>query len=203
MKLLEKFSLITSQISKIKIYVDALSHFNKTIPLYSRKKDQSFCWELIINSLLAGEILLKDNDSSLIADIGAGSGFPGCVLAILDPVRDFWLFEPHKKKADFLEHIIWKMDLKNTQIKNIPIQQSEQLLDCAVSKAFLSLGERLNLTKSVFRPRASYYHLQSVNWREQWLQSSEEVKGFWKIEPVKQYSVLGVKRILVKTILIK
>ena len=180
--------LSSSQREKLDIYVEELCHFNQTIPLYSRRQGEDFCWELILDSILAGRLLLKDCTYRLIADIGSGAGFPGIVLATLDPFRQFWLFEPNRKKAAFLEYACWKMKLENVQVKNVPVQQRKIFLNCAVSKAFLSLSQRLLLTQPCFKTGASYYHLQSLGWEKQWQKLSLDVQNAWRIITVKKYS---------------
>ena len=181
-------------------YAEELSHFNKTISLYSRRQKPDFCWEMILDSYLAGQILLKDNPHPTIADIGSGAGFPGIVMAILDSEREFWLFEPNKKKAAFLEYICWKIKLKNTQVKNKKIQQEKTLLNCAVSKAFFSLDHRLTLTQSAFRSGACYYHLQSLNWEKQWQKALPSIQKQWSLVEIQSYSYPAFlsKRVLLR-----
>lgn len=189
------------QIKKMEIYAKELSHFNKSVSLYSRRQKQGFCWEMILDSLMAGSLLLKDNAYPLIADIGSGAGFPGIVLSVLAPERDFWLFESNKKKACFLEYICWEMDLPNVHVKNKKVEQEETLLNCAVSKAFFSLNKRLSLTQSVFRAGACYYHLQSLNWETQWKKGPERIQKNWFIEVVGKYNCHPwfTDRVLLKT----
>lgn len=187
------------QIKNLSVYVEALCYFNKMIPLYSRKRGKTFCQELILDSILAGQILLKDSNHELISDIGSGAGLPGLVLATLDAKRNFWLFEPNKKKAEFLNYTCWKMNLKNVQVKDIPIQQEKTLLKCAVSKAFLSLDERLFLTRSQFGEDSFYYHLQTADWQKTWKNSRTKVKKIWQLQEVKSYShplLPGIKVLL-------
>ena len=196
-----KKTLNSLQLEKIEIYATELFHFNKSISLYSRRQKPDFCWEMILDSLFAGSILLKDNTQSLIADIGSGAGFPGVVLSVLAPEREFWLFESNKKKSCFLEYICWKMDLSNVHVKSKKVEESEILLNCAVSKAFFSLGKRLTLTQSVFRTGACYYHLQSVNWEAQWKKAAELIQKNWSIELIGKYSYPPwfTDRVLLKT----
>ena len=181
-------TLETSHKEKLKTYAEELFHFNKKIVLYSRRQKPDFCWKMILDSYLAGKILLQDNFHSIIADIGSGAGFPGIVLAVLDTKKEFWLFEPNKKRAAFLEYICWKMDLKNTYVKNRRIQEEEGQLSCAVSKAFLSLGQRLAVAQSAFKPGAHYYHLQSLNWKKQWEEASPLIQKKWFLEEIQRYS---------------
>ena len=194
-------SLNSLQKEKLEVYAEKLCYFNRSVALYSRRLGKDFCRELILDSVLAGRLLLKDCVHPLIVDIGSGAGFPGLVLAILDPLRHFWLFEPHQKKAAFLEYISWKIDIKNIQVKNIPVQQETTLLKCAVSKAFLSLSRRLIVTQSVFEEGASYYHLQSLDWEKQWKKISLDTREKWQVMEVKKYThpFLPLERVLIRT----
>ena len=186
---------------KLKSYAQELFYFNKKIPLFSRAQKEDFCWKMILDCFLAGKILLKDSSHLIIADIGSGAGLPGIVLAIMSPKRKFLLFEPHQKKATFLEYIKWKINLNNVQIKNIPIQKETTLLSCAVSKAFLPLEKRLKLTESHFKKGAFYYHLQSLKWKKKWEKASVEVHKSWEIKKVAEYSYPSFlpRRVLIKT----
>ncbi len=193
--------LHSSQRKQLKIYTEELCYFNRKFSLFSRRKEESFIQELIWDSLLAGQALLKDCNCKTISDIGSGAGFPGLVLAVLDSSREFWLFEPNRKKASFLEYAVQKMNLKNTQVKNIPVQQEKTLLSCAVSKAFLSLSKRLIATQPCLKKEAVYYHLQSLNWKRQWEKSPAEIRKIWRIREVTKYShpLLPGERVLLES----
>ena len=189
------------QRKQLNLYVEELCHFNQSVPLFSRKQDELFCWNMILDSLLAGHILLEDSVSCpIIADIGSGAGFPGLVMAILDPSKVFWLYEINKNKAGFLEYIIWKLNLKNVEIKG-KVQEEKVLLSCAISKAFFSLNKRLVITRCIFSPGASYYHLLALGWEKQWEKLSLSLRESWQIGMVRKYkknSFLS-ERVLLRT----
>ena len=153
--LLSKLNLKTAQIQKLDLYRQELTHFNQKFALVSRRLagGGDTAGELaLLDSVVAGQLLLKKAlMPGPIADIGSGAGFPGLVLAVLNPDREFWLYEVNQKKVGFLEHIAWKLNLKNIQVKNIPIQEEKTPLNQGVSKAFFSLSKRLELTKSVLK----------------------------------------------------
>ena len=195
--------LSSSQREKLTIYEEGLRHFNKSVPLYSRSQGKDFCRELILDCLIAGKLLLEDSRHQIIADIGSGAGFPGLVLAVLAKDREFWLFEPNKKKAGFLEHIRWKMSLPHVLVKNGPVQQEKTShLHCAVSKAFLALEKRLTLTGPVFARGACYYHLQSFSEKPLWQTLPQSVQKSWKLVWTKPYNhpLLPGTRMLLKTV---
>ena len=192
--------LSPDQQEKLCVYVQQLLHFNKTVALFSRKKSEGFCWEMILDSLVAGKIVLEELKNAEIADIGSGNGFPGIVWALLQPSCSFLLFEPNKKKAQFLEYCIWKMNLKNVEVKNIRIEEYPEKIKYGVSKAFLSLKERLILTEPVFISGASYYHFCSIGWEKEWQNLSVDLQSKWQFL-AKNYSIPSFlsERVLLKT----
>ena len=161
-KILSELKLNLKQIQKIALYRQELARFNQKFSLISRQPATTgLTAEVlgILDSVVAGQILLERALPSPIADIGSGAGFPGLILAILDLDREFWLYEINQKKAGFLEYMAYQLNLKNIKIKNIPIQQEQKALNQAVSKAFFPLLKRLELTSPAFKEGARYYHL--------------------------------------------
>ena len=195
-------SLLNSdQQAKLGIYIQQLLHFNKTVALFSRKQSASFCWELALDSLIGGKLIFEELKDIEIADIGSGNGFPGIVFALLQLSCSFLLFEPNKKKAQFLEYCIWKMNLSNVKIKNMRIEEYPKKLKHGVSKAFLSLEQRLILTEPVFISGASYYHFCSVNWKKEWDHLPMKLQNRWQVT-AQNYSYFSFlsERILLKTV---
>lgn len=190
-----------SQQEKLCVYIQQLLHFNNTVALFSKKQSSDFCWEMALDSLMAGRLILEKLKHSEIADIGSGNGFPGIVWALLQPSCSFLLFEPNKKKAQFLEYCIWEMGLRNVKVKNMRIEEYPKKLKYGVSKAFLSLEKRLSLTEPVFTFGADYYHFCSVSWEKEWPNLPLDLQSKW--QPVAKsysHSPFLSERILLKTI---
>jgi 16S rRNA (guanine527-N7)-methyltransferase len=76
-------------------------------------------------------------------DIGAGAGFPGLVLALLDPEAKLTLVESIAKKCRFLEEVVTKLDLgdqvtiENRRIETLPRQK----FDIITARALASLEQ--------------------------------------------------------------
>lgn len=78
-------------------------------------------WEKHLWDSLAGfqglgltEVVEKSENLSII-DIGTGAGFPGIPLAIAYPFWTVTLLDSTRKKINFLDHLIDKLELKNTK----------------------------------------------------------------------------------------
>lgn len=98
-----------------------------------------------IDSLLAFNLDLIPDGSSVI-DVGSGAGFPGVPLAICMKGCSFYLLEPIKKRALFLELLVKRLALTNCIILN---ERSEilgketkfrEVYDFAVSRAVAPLN---------------------------------------------------------------
>ena len=59
-----------------------------------------------------------------IADIGAGAGFPGLVLAICRPDWQFTLLEPRRRRASFLAWAAAELGLANVQVAAQRVEQA-------------------------------------------------------------------------------
>ena len=81
------------------------------------------------------------NKGKNIADVGTGAGFPGLVLAILNPQKHFTLIDSVAKKLSFVRTAMVSLGLKNVTIINDRCEniKVEQKFDCILSRAFAPL----------------------------------------------------------------
>lgn len=67
-------------------------------------------------------------------DIGPGGGFPGLVLAMALPDREFLLLERSEKKSQFLEHAVRELGIENAEVMLGEFPKAVQgLMACTVS----------------------------------------------------------------------
>src|SRR5258708_7696879 len=78
-----------------------------------------------------------------LADVGTGAGFPGLVLAIVDPERRFALIEATGKKARFVEQTVARLGLANVLVVNSRAENYRpfELFDTVVARALSSLAD--------------------------------------------------------------
>ena len=78
-----------------------------------------------------------------LADVGTGAGFPGLVLAIVDPERRFTLIEATGKKARFVEQTATRLRLDNVLVVNSRAENYRpfELFDTVVARALSSLAD--------------------------------------------------------------
>lgn len=83
---------------------------NKIMNLTTITDEDEFIVKHILDSGLGVKFL---QDNATVLDIGSGAGFPGIVLKILNPTLKITLLDSVRKKVDFLNEVIQKLNLKN------------------------------------------------------------------------------------------
>ena len=85
-----------------------------------------------------------------VLDIGSGAGFPGIPLAILCKNTKFYLCEPTTKRANFLEMVAKKLDLKNVKVINKRAEELSkdyrEFFDVVTSRAVSALNIIMELS---------------------------------------------------------
>ena len=78
-----------------------------------------------------------------LADVGTGAGFPGLVLAVVNPKRRFTLIEATGKKARFVEQTAQRIGGDNVLVVNSRSESYRpfELFDTVVARALSSLAD--------------------------------------------------------------
>ncbi len=97
------------------LYFKELKKWGKRINLIAREtSDEKIIENHFIDSLSL--LLVLGDEEGTLLDVGTGGGFPGLVLAVVQPERNFVLVEPRKKRVSFLQHIIRTLKLQNVEV---------------------------------------------------------------------------------------
>lgn len=93
-------------------YMDAILEKNQHINLTRIVEPDEFVEKHLLDSL---EVLLLDEyeQAQRILDVGTGAGFPGIMLAIASPNKEFVLLDARRKKLKVIEEIVAKLDIDN------------------------------------------------------------------------------------------
>ena len=111
------------QIENLIKYFDLLIETNKVMNLTAIREEESILEKHFIDSLLLTKIIREDEKN--IIDIGTGAGFPGLVLSIVYPDKNFLLVDSVKKKIFFINTVIEKIGLKNVKTST---ERAEELI---------------------------------------------------------------------------
>lgn len=124
-ELLTKSSIEVNDEAKGKMmdFLEMLYEKNQVMNLTAIRDKEGMLEKHFIDSLLLTKVI-KDEEKSFI-DVGTGAGFPGLVLAIFYPEKNFLLVDSVRKKIEFINEVIEKLGLKNVKTS---FERAEELI---------------------------------------------------------------------------
>lgn len=126
------------QIEKLVVLLELLCKWNTSLNLTAIRDPKQMLILHIMDSAVISPLICGEN----IADVGTGPGFPGLVLAILNPEKKFTLIDSIAKKLSFVRTAMVSLQLKNITIINDRCENihCDEKFDCIVSRAFAPLA---------------------------------------------------------------
>ena len=124
-ELLTKSSIEVNDEAKGKMlnFLELLYEKNQVMNLTAIRDREGMLEKHFIDSLLLTKVI-KDEEKSFI-DVGTGAGFPGLVLAIFYPEKNFLLVDSVRKKIEFINEVIEKLGLENVKTS---FERAEELI---------------------------------------------------------------------------
>lgn len=107
-------------IEKFKIYHSFLNEKSQRLNLISKNSLEKIWSAHFLDSILICDEINFSNKTVL--DFGSGAGFPGIPIKILYPTMKIYLIESVRKKALFLRYLLEKLDLQNSDVLNIRLE---------------------------------------------------------------------------------
>lgn len=132
-------------INKLEKYYKILIEENKKYNLTAITNKEEVYLKHFYDSLTITKIISLNNQK--LCDIGSGAGFPGLVLKIVFPDLDITLIEATKKRCNFLNIVIEKLNLKKIKVINERAEiysiENRELYDIVTSRAVAPLSHLL------------------------------------------------------------
>ena len=111
-ELVRRFDLPSEASDRLAVLLDLLAAADAPTSVH----DPSRAVDVHIADSLAGVEVAEIREAGLIADLGAGAGLPGLVLAAVLPRAHLILVESARRKCAFLERAAEAMGLENVEI---------------------------------------------------------------------------------------
>ncbi|WP_311945085.1 16S rRNA (guanine(527)-N(7))-methyltransferase RsmG [Halomonas piscis] len=106
--------------------------------------------EMVSRHLLDSAAVLPFVRATTLIDVGAGPGFPGLVLAMLQPELEVTLLDSNGKKVRFQRQAIMELGLSNVIATQARVQAFDGGgFDQVISRAFASLTDFVSLTRGL------------------------------------------------------
>ena len=123
-------------------YLDLVMSFNPSLKLVGEKERDEIARRHILDSASAYPVFWENTEAGdQIGDLGSGAGFPGIVLAILFPDRNFVLIDRMTRRIGFLRIVKAKLNLENVEILDKDIKDVKRNFRVITCRAFRTLAE--------------------------------------------------------------
>ncbi|BDU50306.1 16S rRNA (guanine(527)-N(7))-methyltransferase RsmG [Haliovirga abyssi] len=177
-KILEKglgiinLKLDEKTMDKLCVYGEFLQKKNKIVNLTSIIDDEGIIEKHFIDSLLLQKYLENYEGVEIknVIDVGTGAGFPGMVLAIVNPNINFTLIDSIGKKVEFLKELKEKLGIENVNIYKTRaedfIKENREKFDIGVCRAVSELRVILEYIIPFLKVGGSFL-AQKVNYEQE------------------------------------
>ena len=129
---LQRLSVTLEETAFVKVvqWARLLKQWNRTFNLLGNSDSAHLIDEHLLDSLAIVPVLERylPRAEEALVDVGTGAGFPGILLAIVQPQRPIYLVEPVGKKVAFLRQSVLTLGLKNATVLAGKIEDLESLL---------------------------------------------------------------------------
>jgi len=133
---------------KIRAFLQELLHWNSRFNLTSITKPRDLLTKHVLDSMVPANLVQK---GETVVDLGTGAGFPGIPIKILMPELRLILVEATRKKVSFLQAVVRKLDLKDTEVRWARVEDERFLsqiekdpADVMVTRAALKDADAMN-----------------------------------------------------------
>lgn len=129
---------------KIKKYMEGILSWNEKINLTSITDPEEFYIKHIVDSLSITD-LKEYKEAKRIIDIGTGGGFPGAMLAISNPEKEYVLLDSLNKRLKVIDILLNEIEVTNAKTLHARVEdvglskEYRGTFDLAVTRAVSSM----------------------------------------------------------------
>lgn len=149
----KQFNVSRETFEKLQTYEILLQKWQKKINLISPATVKDIWSRHFADSAQLYDFI--EDKEMKIADIGAGAGFPGMVLAIMG-CQQVTLIESDQRKCLFLKNVARQTDT-NCNIINARIETVEEQFDCVTARALADLDSLLRFVDQLTTSRKTLF----------------------------------------------
>ncbi len=131
------------QADMMAVHAKELMVWNKKTNLTAIKDPMQVAEKHFIDSIAAFYFL---GNEKILVDMGAGGGFPGIVIKIMNPDLRVVMIDASRKKVNFLKHVIRLLHLENIDAIHSRVEDLhendiyKEKFDAVISRAFTELS---------------------------------------------------------------
>ena len=163
---------------KLVSYIDMVLEKNEHINL-TAVRDRDEAMQKHLADSLSITVLPEYREAHSIIDVGTGAGFPGAVLAIADPDKDFILLDSTLKRLRVIDEFAETLDITNVQTVHARAEELSKKPDykecfaLCVSRAVASLDKLAGWCLPFVRRGGYFIAYKGENYKEE-LEAAEK-----------------------------
>ena len=166
---LTALGLETAAAPQLERYAALLLENNKVMNLTATTGERDVATLHLLDC--AALLAQADMRGKTVIDVGTGAGFPGMVLAILEPSARFTLLDSLGKRVDFLREVCEQLGLKNVTCVHARAEEfaagHRERFDIATSRAVAQLNVLSELTLPLVKVGGLFAAMKSTSTDEE------------------------------------
>lgn len=184
------FAYSKEQTDKFFAYVDKVLERNEHINLTAVRDRDEAAQKHIADSLSVAE-LQEYQDAKKIIDVGTGAGFPGAMLAIASPEKQFALLDSTLKRLKIIDEFAEDLDIKNVVTVHARAEEINKKpeyaenFDLCVTRAVANLATLLDWCLPFVKKNGYLIAYKGENYQEELDAAERKIKKYGaKVERV-------------------
>jgi len=138
-------------------YIKLIQEWNSRINLTAHRKIEDLIEKDIIDSLYLNKFILKYvKEPSCLIDLGAGAGFSGMILSLMNPSLEAVFLDSNRKKVNFIREVIRSLQIKKAGFLQIRAEDEPEAwrakFDLCVSRATWKPEILIGISKFYLKP---------------------------------------------------
>ena len=162
-------------------YLDLVLVRNEHINLTAVRDRNEALVKHVLDSLAIAD-LPEYRDAENIIDVGTGAGFPGALLAIVDPEKEFTLLDSTLKRLKVIDEFAQTLNISNLRTVHARAEEISrkpeysQAFDICVSRAVANLEKLSGWCLPFVRKGGFFIAYKGENYEEELAQASKVLK---------------------------
>lgn len=181
------------QLDQLTTLIEMLNTWNGALNLTAIKDVDQMVVLHVLDSAVVAPVVNSVGEIKTVADVGTGAGFPGLVLAILNPQLNFTLIDSVGKKLSFVRQVVTKLKLNNVELINKRCEEIDhEPFDVIVSRAFAPIERMVSWCLPLLKDQGRFVAMKA-NLEENEI---KDIPGTVTIERIEELKVptLDAKR---------
>lgn len=180
--------LTIAQENKLEQFYNLLIEWNEKINLTRITIKEEVYLKHFYDSLTLSKVV-NLNKINTLCDVGTGAGFPGIVLKIVYPNLNVTLIDSLRKRVDYLNEIIKKLELDNIKAIHTRGEDYHEEFDLVTSRAVANIEKLVKYTMHLVKKEGLFVAMKGDIEKELTKEVENKLSNKYKIVGIEKFSL--------------